>query len=84
MSSIHLGDLPTWLAAGGTIAAVIVALVVARSGSQQATEERRIAAENLQAERDRVERQRQIDRDTSRLLEIYDLYAKWRTPDGSQ
>lgn len=76
MSAIHLGDLPTWLAAGGTIAAVVVALVVARGGTRQAAEERRIAADNLQAERDRVERQRQIDRDTSRLLEIYDLYAK--------
>lgn len=60
MSSIHLGDLPTWLAGLGAFAAVVTALWVAHDGNtknkEHRAEDRRQAVADLNEERRRADK----------------------------
>lgn len=95
MSSWHMGDVPTWIAGIGSLAAVITAVAIAISGNKrdnrlrgddrreaakQLTDERAIAQKNLVDERDRADQQRRSDHLTHLLLEVYDLYAAYVRP----
>lgn len=98
MSAVNWGDVPTWLAAGGTVAAVVAALWIAHSSAVQdrkdrakdredaesrLKDERAIAQQNLADERARDDQQRHADYMTRLLLEIYDMYGAYK-PTQSQ
>ena len=96
---MNLGDVPTWFAAVGTIAAVAAAFRIAHNGTKQnrtdraadrtdaearLTEEREIARKNLASERARAYKLRHSDHMTRLLLEVYDLYAAYEPSEANE
>lgn len=71
------------ITAVGTVGAVVAAVGIAwwgnRRADRQTTQERDRADTQLREERERSDRERRIDRNIALLVEVYDLYAEYKS-----
>jgi hypothetical protein len=84
MSNIHWGDIPTWLAAIGTIAAASIAVWIAIRGTRHdnanRAADRKESDAKLANEREYQAKQRVTERYTEVLLKIAELYEQLGGP----
>jgi hypothetical protein len=77
-------DITAWSTAGAVVAALGIAAWGNRRSDRQTAQERERADRQLREERERSDRQRRIERNVDLLVEVYDLYAEYKSTAGGR